>query len=566
MLSKILARFRKAEGIAPVLTLELRDDAVRYASLKPASDAAGAPYILHASGLVKRSDFSDDAAWKEEALRQIKCYTLKRSAPILVLASNDYRVIHTGDQDVVHAQEVRIALHAHSVDRPDDYIVDTISVLDDSVLGVIVKKSTLQTRMNQAAALGVKPVRVDVAETSLAYLAYALSELEEGETHPNRGVLSYCGNDAMLVMESESTVIRTHRVPAEDIERVVREATHIAQESACTMLYIDAGASSQVLVEAFQAKGIAAEPLHPYGLLAEEVAELFDEQQLQRLVGAAGVALADIPSLDWNAHYHVIPLRPAVDEQTHFASLGSQDRFSFDNAAAAVDAAFPRSTLEDANTFERLDELSNATHRVMPTISLDRTEEPLSFPPLSSPPPDSELPEPVFQSSILQEESHDEPSIVVEKEPRKPSLSVVGGVLLAGLIACVLVSNFIWSVQNNNAIAHQKAKELHTATLAAKKKEALATNRTKTTSTATYSAWMATIAGATPEGLWLTRLAHLENTLVFQGMAKDKLAVDAFAANLNASPLLSKFQFETSSVVLDTTYNLWTFRMEGTAK
>ena len=97
MLSKLLTRFRKAEGPPPVIALELRNESIRYASLKPSVDTSGAPYLLHASGLVERSAFPDDTSWREEASRQIKKYTLKKFR-IFPTKGNDLKILENSNE------------------------------------------------------------------------------------------------------------------------------------------------------------------------------------------------------------------------------------------------------------------------------------------------------------------------------------------------------------------------------------------------------------------------------------------------------------------------------------
>ena len=553
MLSKLLTRFRKAEGPPPVIALELRNESIRYASLKPSVDTSGAPYLLHASGLVERSAFPDDTSWREEASRQIKKYTLKKAVPLLLLASNDYRVFHIRDSEVVQADHVRAAFHGWVVERPDDYVADLLSQLDDSVIGAVIKKSTLQARMAQANALGLKVSRVDFAETALAYLAYAFSEVDTDDVHPNRGVLSRSGDDMLLVVENKSTVIRTHQVPATDLSRVAQESAHIALDTACVVLYVDVGADTLAVVEALQEHGVAAEPLHPYGILAEEVAELFDEQQLQRLAGAAGLSLEDSAGFDWTAQY--VPLLPTtVSEMDSLDSIvdSALDPLNLDSPPSQSTAPLEEPTQEI--TFDSLDELESPP--------LGSTPAPASQePPLDHP---IKIAEPVFTSSILQEEPQPAPEIVTESVATKPSLRWVGGVVLGGLVASVLAANVLWSMQEDNAQAHATARVAHEAAMVVKRKALADAKKEASQPTSVhYSTWMASLAGTAPPGLWLTRINDSSDISTIQGMTKDKALVDTFVATLNTKPLAGTSGFQAVSLEFDTQYNLWSFRIEG---
>lgn len=565
MLSKLLTRFRKAEGPPPVIALELRNESIRYASLKPSVDTSGAPYLLHASGLVERSAFPDDTSWREEASRQIKKYTLKKSVPLLLLASNDYRVFHIRDTEVVQADHVRAAFHGWVVERPDDYVADLLSQLDDSVIGAVIKKSTLQARMAQANALGLKVSRVDFAETALAYLAYAFSEVDTDDVHPNRGVLSRSGDDMLLVVENKSTVIRTHQVPATDLSRVAQESAHIALDTACVVLYVDVGADTLAVVEALQEHGVAAEPLHPYGILAEEVAELFDEQQLQRLAGAAGLSLEDSAGFDWTAQY--VPLLPTtVSEMDSLDSIvdSALEPLNLDSPPSQPTAPLGEPTQEI--TFDNLDELESpplgstpAPASQEPPLDLDA---PLSFPPIED--HSIKIEEPVFTSSILQEEPQPSPEIVAESVATKPSLRWVGGVVLGGLVASVLAANVLWSMQEDNAQAHATARATHEAAMVVKRKALADAKKEASQPTSVhYSTWMASLAGTAPPGLWLTRINDSSDISTIQGMTKDKALVDTFVATLNTKPLAGTSGFQAVSVEFDTHYNLWSFRIEG---
>ena len=505
-----------------------------------------------ASGLVERSAFPDDTSWREEASRQIKKYTLKKSVPLLLLASNDYRVFHIRDSEVVQADHVRAAFHGWVVERPDDYVADLLSQLDDSVIGAVIKKSTLQARMAQANALGLKVARVDFAETTLAYLAYAFSEVDTDDVHPNRGVLSRSGDDMLLVVENKSTVIRTHQVPATDLSRVAQESAHIALDTTCVVLYVDVGADTSAVVEALQEHGVAAEPLHPYGILAEEVAELFDEQQLQRLAGAAGLSLEDSAGFDWTAQY--VPLLPTtVSEMDSLDSIvdSALEPLNLDSPPSQPTAPLGEPTQEI--TFDNLDELES------PPLDLDA---PLSFPPIED--HSIKIEEPVFTSSILQEEPQPSPEIVVESVATKPSLRWVGGVVLGGLVASVLAANVLWSMQEDNAQAHATARAAHEAAMVVKRKALADAKKEASQPTSVhYSTWMASLAGTAPPGLWLTRINDSSDISTIQGMTKDKALVDTFVATLNTKPLAGTSGFQAVSLEFDTQYNLWSFRIEG---
>jgi hypothetical protein len=366
--------------------------------------------------------------------------------------------------------------------------------------------------------------------------------VDSDDVHPNRGVLSRSGDDMLLVVENERTVIRTHQVPATDLSRVAQESAHVALDTTCAVLYVDVGADTSAVVEALQEHGVAAEPLHPYGILAEEVAELFDEQQLQRLAGAAGLSLEDSAGFDWTAQY--VPLLPTTES-------------TMDSLDSIVDSALDPLNL-DSPPSQPTAPLEEPTQE----ITFDSLDAPLSFPPIEDHP--IKIAEPVFTSSILQEEPQPAPEIVAESVATKPSLRWVGGVVLGSLVASVLAANVLWSMQEDNAQAHATARAAHDAAMVVKRKALADAKKEASQPTSVhYSTWMASLAGTSPPGLWLTRINDSSDISTIQGMTKDKALVDTFVATLNTKPLAGTSGFQAVSVEFDTHYNLWSFRIEG---
>ena len=216
--------------------------------------------------------------------------------------------------------------------------------------------------------------------------------------------------------------------------------------------------------------------------------------------------------------------------------------------------------------FDSLDELESpplgstpAPAAQEPPLDLDA---PLSFPPIED--HSIKIEEPVFTSSILQEEPQPSPEIVVESVATKPSLRWVGGVVLGGLVASVLAANVLWSMQEDNAQAHATARAAHEAAMVVKRKALADAKKEASQPTSVhYSTWMASLAGTAPPGLWLTRINDSSDISTIQGMTKDKALVDTFVATLNTKPLAGTSGFQAVSLEFDTQYNLWSFRIEG---
>ena len=191
---------RRAGGKGDILALTLNDNSLRYV-LASAADARGA--TITAWGTELRGSQTRDAF-----LKRTKTILPVAERVIAVLDPREYQILQI-DAPNVPAEELHSAVRWRAMEfvdgSPHDYTLDVLTVPAEPartgvVIAVIAHNDVVRTRMLDCVALGCPLSVIDVAETSLRNLLYAVLQAESAETDVAAALVADAGRALMVIV------------------------------------------------------------------------------------------------------------------------------------------------------------------------------------------------------------------------------------------------------------------------------------------------------------------------------------------------------------------------------